>query len=60
MFWINFSEQKPTKEGKYLIAYTNFWKSAIWEDGQWKANPDKYGYHVLCDPVWWAEVSVPY
>ena len=60
MLWVKFSEEQPTKNGKYVIAYTlDTWRSAEWENGKWLGDPDRYGYHILCTPIWWANIIPP-
>lgn len=60
IFWTKFREKQPTKEGQYLVSYdTLSWRGAIWEKGKWLGDFDKYGYHTLCDPIWWVDVPLP-
>jgi len=62
MDWKTFDEEKPARDGRYLVSYAgNRWGVADWKNGQWfdTVNPDGCGAYSLRDPIWWADPPVP-
>jgi len=57
MKWIKFSEQKPSKIGKYLVLYPHCWQSAYWTRNQKWISYQGSGHQDLIDPEYWAEVD---
>lgn len=60
MEWIDFMERQPDEIGEYLISYDyKTWREAMWNGNKWQGDPDRYGYHTLYSPRWWARVNGP-